>query len=181
MLSVRSKMEVKDELKKLGLHFVFVDMGVVEVMEDLNPTQLQALKDALLSIGLELMEDKKAILIDRIKHVVIEMIQNSEEAANLNFSHYLSEKLGQNYAYLSSLFSEVQGMTIAQYVILNKIEKVKELIIYDELNLTQISFQLNYSSVAHLSNQFRKVTGLTPSQFKNLKNKTRISIEEIGN
>ncbi len=180
MLSVRSKMEVKEILNSLGLHFVFVDLGEIEVMEELNTYEVNNLKEALLAIGLELLEDKKAILIDRIKNVIVEMIQNTDETININYSNYISEKVHQNYAYLSSLFSQVQGITIEQYIILNKIEKVKELIVYDELNLTEISLKLNYSSVAHLSNQFKKVTGLTPSQFKNLKKKNRISIEEIG-
>jgi AraC-like DNA-binding protein len=173
-------MEVKEILNKLGIDFVFVDLGEIEVMENLTRAEIDHLKELLLSIGLELMENKKAILINRIKNVIIDMIQNTDDEININYSIYISEKVGQNYAYLSSLFSQVQGITIEQYIILNKIEKVKELIIYDELNLTQISLKLNYSSVAHLSNQFKKVTGLTPSQFKNLKQKTRISVEEIG-
>nr|MBK9652280.1 helix-turn-helix transcriptional regulator [Bacteroidota bacterium] len=180
MLSVRSKMEVKEELKKLGLHFVFVDMGEVEVMEDLTTAQIELLKDALLNIGLELMDDKKAILIDKIKNVVIELIHQTDESIKTNFSDYLSEKLNHNYTYMANLFSQVQGSTIEQYIIAHKIEKVKELIIYDELNLTEISYKLNYSSMAHLSNQFKKVTGLTPSQFKLLKSKSRIAIEDVG-
>jgi AraC-like DNA-binding protein len=180
MLSSRSKMEVKDELKKLGLHFVFVDMGEVDVMEDLNHNQLEDLKAALYSIGLELMEDKKAVLINKIKNIIIDLVHHTEETIKTNFSDYLSEKLNHNYTYLANLFSQVQGITIEHYIIANKVERIKELIIYDELNITEIAYKMNYSSVAHLSTQFKKVTGLSPSQFKQLKNKTRIAVEDIG-
>jgi YesN/AraC family two-component response regulator len=172
-------MMVKDELRKLGLHFIVIDLGEVEIMEIISDEQREALKDALLLIGLELMDDKRAILIQRIKNVIIEMVHHSEEMPTMNFSTFLSEKLQHDYTYMANLFSEVQGTTIEQFIISHKIERVKELIMYDELNLTQISYKMNYSSVAHLSNQFKKMTGLTPSHFKQLKVKRRKQIEEI--
>ncbi len=179
MVSNRCKLTVKEELNKLGLHFIVVELGEIEVMEDLTKQQRETLKLALLSSGLELMEDKKAILIERIKNTVIEMIHHSDEMIKTNFSDYLSEKLVHNYTYLANLFSEVQGTTIEQFIISHKVERIKELIIYGDLNITEIAWKMNYSSVAHLSNQFKKITGLTPSHFKQLKNKRRSPIEEI--
>ena len=181
MGSIRCKMLVKDELKRLGLHFILVELGEIEIMEDISLEQRLELKMALQQSGLELMENKKAVLIEKIKAVIVEMVHYSDEMIKVNFSDYLSEKLHHDYTYMANLFSEVQGTTIEQFIILHKIERVKELIIYDELNLTEISYKLNYSSVAHLSNQFKKVTGLTPSHFKQLKDKRRSPIEEIGN
>jgi AraC-like DNA-binding protein len=174
-------MVVKDELKKLGLHFMVVDLGEVEIMEDISNDTRNVLKNALLISGLELMDDKKAMLIEKINNVITEMIHYSDEAPKMNYSDYISEKLKYDYTYLSNLFSEVKGITIQQFIIVHKIERVKELLLYDEMNLTEISYKLHYSSVAHLSNQFKKVTGLSPSQFKNLKDKRRNPIEEIGN
>jgi AraC-like DNA-binding protein len=181
MVSARCKTLVQDELKKLGLHYVFVDLGVVEVMEDLHPTQREQFSIALQNAGLELMDDKRAVLIEKIKNVIVEMVHYSDELPKVNFSDYLSEKLSYDYTYLANLFSEVQGTTIEKFTINHKIERVKELIIYDELSITEIAWKMNYSSVAHLSNQFKKVTGLSPSHFKQLKIKRRIPIEEIGN
>ena len=173
-------MLVKEELKNLGLHYILVDMGVAEIMENITEVQREQIRVALLKSGLELMDDKRAVLIEKIKAVVIEMIHYSDEVPKMNFSDYLSEKLEYDYTYLANLFSEVQGTTIEKFIISHKIERVKELIIYDELSLTEIAWKMHYSSVAHLSNQFKKNTGLTPSHFKNLKNKRRIPIEEIG-
>jgi AraC-like DNA-binding protein len=173
-------MLVKEELKKLGLHFILVDMGVVDVMENITPEQHEQIRLALHKSGLELMDDKKAVLIEKIKNVITELIHYSDELPRVNFSDYLSEKLNYDYTYLANLFSDVQGTTIEKFIIFHKIEKVKELIIYDELNLTEIAWKLHYSSVSHLSNQFKKITGLTPSHFKNLRNKRRNPIEEIG-
>lgn len=180
MVSNRCKMVVKDELKKLGLHFVVVDLGEVEIMENLSSEQLVSLKDGLLNSGLELMDDKKAMLIEKINIVITEMIHHTDEVPKVNYSDYISEKLNYDYTYLSNLFSEVKGTTIQQFIIINKIERVKEFLLYDELNLTEISYKLHYSSVAHLSNQFKKITGLTPSEFKKLKNRSRTPIEELG-
>jgi AraC-like DNA-binding protein len=180
MVSARCKTAVKEELRKLGLHFVVVDLGEVEVMEDLSMEQRTALKLGLLNSGLELMDDKRAMLIERINNVITEMIHHSEEAPKTNYSDYISEKLDYDYTYLSNLFSEVKGITIQQFIIIHKIERAKELLLYGELNLTEISYKLHYSSVAHLSNQFKKVTGLTPSDYKKIKDKKRRPIEEIG-
>src|ERR1044072_1773745 len=166
-------MVVKEELKKLGLHYTSVELGEIEIMEDISVEQHDQFKVALLRSGLELMDDKKSILIQKIKNVIVELVHYSEEPLTINFSDYLSEKLNHNYTYLANLFSEVQGITIEKFMIAHKIERVKELLVYDELNLTQIAYQLHYSSVAHLSAQFKKVTGLTPSHFKQLKEKRR--------
>jgi AraC-like DNA-binding protein len=172
-------MVVKEELTKLGLHFVIVDLGVVDIMEDITTEQHDQIKTALLKSGLELMDDKKSVLIEKIKNVIIEMVHYTDELPKTNFSDYLSEKLHYDYTYLANLFSEVQGTTIEKFIITHKIERVKELIVYDELNLTEIAWNMHYSSVAHLSNQFKKITGLTPSHFKKLKNKRRQAIEDI--
>lgn len=179
MVSLRCKMVVKEELKKLGLHFIVVDLGEIEIMEDISDNQREELKSALLDSGLELMDDKRSVLIEKIKNVIVEMVHYSDEMPKINYSDYISEKLHYDYTYLSNLFSEVKGITIQQFIITHKIERVKELLLYDELNLTEISYRLQYSSVAHLSNQFKKITGLTPSQFKHLKDRHRNLIEEI--
>lgn len=181
MVSNRCKMAVKEELKKLGLHFIVVDLGEVEIMENMTLAQQEQLQRALLVSGLELMDDKRAVLIERVKTVIMEMIHHSDEVPKMNYSDFISEKLDYDYTYLSNLFSEVKGITIQQFIIIHKIERVKELLLYDELSLTEISYKLHYSSVAHLSNQFKKVTGLSPSTFKQLKYKKRSPIEEIGN
>ena len=181
MVSTRCKMVVKEELKKLGLHFMVVDLGEVDIMENISTETREQLKLALLSSGLELMDDKRAVLIEKIKNVIIDMVHYSDELPKVNYSDYISEKLNHDYTYLSNIFSEVKGITIQQFIIIHKIERAKELLLYDELNLTEISYKLNYSSVAHLSNQFKKVTGLTPSHFRQLKDKRRSPIEDIGN
>jgi len=172
-------MVVKSELDKLGLHYVKIDLGEVDVIENMTAEQREQLKIALLKSGLELMDDKKAILIERIKNVIIEMVHYADEPPKTNFSDYLTEKLDYDYTYLSNLFSEVTCITIEHYIIAHKIERVKELLLYDELNLTEISYRLNYSSVAHLSHQFKKVTGLTPSYFKLLKHKKRQTLDNV--
>ena len=174
-------MVVKEVLKELGLHFIVVELGEVDIMETLTPDQRDKVKAALQECGLDLMDDKRAVLIEKIKKVIIEMVHYGDERPKTNFSDYISEKLNHAYTYLSNIFSEVSGTTIEHYIIAHKIERVKELILYDELNLTQISYKMNYSSVAHLSNQFKKVTGLSPSHFKQLKDKRRNPIEDIGN
>ncbi|MEA5260212.1 AraC family transcriptional regulator [Arcicella aquatica] len=179
MVSHRCKMVVKAELKTLGLHYVNVHLGEVEIMENISQEQHNQIKIALAKSGLELMDDKKAMLIEKIKNVVVEMVHYTDEIPKINFSIYLSEKLKYDYTYLSNLFSETEGTTVEQYILLHKIERVKELIIYDELNLTEIANKLHYSSVAHLSNQFKKVTGLTPSFFKTLKLKKRSTLENL--
>ena len=174
-------MAAKDELTKLGLHFIIVDLGEVEVMEDISTEQQEQLRIGLFNSGLELMSDKRAILVEKIKNIVIEMVHHSDKLIKTNFSHFLSEKLNHDYTYLANLFSEVQGTTIEQFIISHKIARIKELIIYDELNITEIAWKMNYSSVAHLSTQFKKNTGFSPSHFKQMKDKRRSLIEEIGN
>ena len=179
MVSNRCKLAVKDELKKLGLHFIVVDLGEVEIMEKITFEKRELLKQGLLNSGLELMDDNKSIMIEKIKNIIIDMVHHSEEIIKINFSDFLSEKLHHNYTYLANQFSEVQGTTIEHYIIAHKVERIKELIIYGELNVTEIAWKMGYSSVAHLSSQFKKVTGLSPSHFKQLKDKRRSPIEEI--
>jgi len=179
MVSLRCKMLVKEELANLGLHYVIIDLGMVEIMETITQKQHDQLKENLLKSGLELLDDKKSVLIEKIKNVVIEMIHYTDEVPKVNYSEYLSEKLHYDYTYLSNMFSEVKGITIQQFIIIHKIEKVKELLLYDELNLTEISYQLHYSSVAHLSNQFKKVTGLSPSYYKQLQLKRKGNLENM--
>jgi YesN/AraC family two-component response regulator len=152
MVSLRCKLVVKEVLKKLELHYIIVDMGVVEIMETLTTELREKIKMELLKYGLEVIEDKKAVLIEKIKNTIIEMVHYTDELPKTNFSDYLSEKLNYDYTYLANIFSEVQGTTIEKFIILHKIERVKELIIYDELNLTEIAWNMHYSSVAHLSN-----------------------------
>lgn len=172
-------MMVKEELKKLGIRFAVVELGMVDIFEELTQEEHDALKVNLLKSGLELLDNKKSILIEKIKSVITEMIHYSEEMPRVNYSEFISEKLGYDYTYLSNVFSEVKGITIQQFIINNKIELVKELLLYDELNLTEIAYKMHYSSVAHLSNQFKKVTGLSPSYFKNLKQKRQINLENV--
>jgi AraC-like DNA-binding protein len=179
MVSNRCKMAVKQELKKLGLHFIVVDLGEVDIMENISMEKRSILKANLLHSGLELMDDKKAMLIEKIKNIIIEMVHYTDENIKVNFSNYLSEKMNHDYTYLSNLFSEVQGTTIEHFIISHKIERIKELIIYGEQNITEIAWKMGYSSVAHLSSQFKKVTGLSPSHFKQLKDKRRTAIEDI--
>jgi len=180
MVSTRCKMAVKEELRKLGLHFILVDLGEVEIMEDISAKQREQIKTALSSSGFELMDDKRAVLMEKIKTIIIEMVHHTDEIIKTNFSVFLSEKLNHSYTYLANQFSEIQGTTIEQFIISHKVERIKELIIYGELNITEIAWKMNYSSVAHLSTQFKKATGLSPSHFKQLKNKRRSPIDEIG-
>jgi len=172
-------MVVKAELTKLGLHYTVVDLGEVEILENISAEQLDQLKTALLKSGLELMDDKKSVLIQKIKNVIVELVHYSDEPLVIKFSEYLSQTLNHDYTYLANLFSEVQGTTIEKFVIAHKIERVKELLVYDELNLNEIASLMHYSSVAHLSNQFKKVTGLTPTHFKQLKDKRRSMLEDV--
>jgi AraC-like DNA-binding protein len=172
-------MVVKEALRTLGLHFIVVDLGEVEIMENISTQQRELLKAHLIDSGLELMNDRKAMLIEKIKNVIIEMVHHSDENIKVNFSIYLSEKINHDYTYLSNLFSQVQGTTIEHFIISHKIERIKELIIYGEHNITEIAWKMGYSSVAHLSSQFKKATGLSPSHFKQLKDKRRNPIEDI--
>jgi YesN/AraC family two-component response regulator len=179
MVSLRCKMIVKSELEKINLPFTVVELGEVEIMTEISPELQEKLRTSLLQFGLELMEDKKSILIEKIKNIIIEMIHYSEDAPVLNFSAFLSEKLNYDYNYLSNLFSEVKGTTIEHFIISHKIERAKELLIYNELTLTEIAEKLHYCNVAHLSNQFKKVTGLTPTFFKKMKHQRLIALENL--
>ena len=179
MVSARCKMAVKEELKKLGLHFMVVDLGEVDIMENISTEQREQINATLLQSGLELMDDKRAVLIEKIQNVITEMIHHSDEVPKVNYSDYISEKLGYDYTYLANVFSEVKGITLQQFIIVHKIERVKELLLYDELNLTEISYKMHYSSVAHLSSQFKKVTGLSPSYYKQLKQKRSGNLENM--
>jgi len=172
-------MVVKDILEQVDIPYLSVELGEVNTCEELTAEQLKLLKERLKCADLELMDDKKAQLIEKIKGVIIEMIHYDEELPKVKFSVYLSKKLNHNYTYLANLFSETEGTTIEHFMILHKIEKVKELIMYNDLNLSEIAWKLHYSSVAHLSHQFKKVTGLTPSFFKKLKNQKRKSINDV--
>jgi AraC-like DNA-binding protein len=172
-------MVVKSELEKLGLHYVAVELGEADIKEDVSTEQLNHLSIGLRKSGLELMDDKKSILVEKIKTIIIELVHYTDEQIKVNLSDYISEKLNYDYTYLANLFSEVKGTTIENFYLSHKLEKVKELLVYDELTLTEIAYRLHYSSVAHLSNQFKKKTGLTPSHFKNLKNKRRSALGNV--
>ena len=172
-------MMVRSELEKFGLHPLMVELGMAQVDRELSAEEKKLLNARLEKLGFELIDDKKTRLIESIKTTVVELIQNSEEVPKMTFSDYLSEKFHHDYSALSKLFSEVQGVTIEQYVINQKIEKVKELLVYDELSLKEIALQLNYSSVSHLSKQFKKVTGLTPTHFKQVKENKRIPLDKL--
>ena len=179
MVSIRCKMVVKSELEKLNLKYKSVELGEVEMEQAIDAWQRDTLRTALLTYGLVVMDDKRSILVEKIKTLIIEMIHYNDELPDVNYSVYISEKLNYNYTYLANLFAEVKGTTIEHFIILHKIEKVKELIIYDELSLTEIASLMKYSSAAHLSKQFKKITGLTPSYFKQMKNKRRNPLEDL--
>lgn len=179
MVSLRCKLVIQSELERLDIDAVITNLGEVNTQRDLTDEELQNIRVALLDAGFELLEDKKRILIEKIKSVIIEMVHYQDEQIAVNFSDYLSEKLQYDYTYLSNLFTEVKGISIEHYIISHKIERAKELIIYNELTLTQIAKKMHYSSVAHLSRQFKKVTGLTPSFFRKLTIKKRIALEKL--
>ncbi|HKI90152.1 MAG TPA: helix-turn-helix transcriptional regulator [Draconibacterium sp.] len=179
MVCIRCQMVVKAELEKLGLQYVYVKIGEADIIGDVQPVQLERLKIDLKKAGLILMDNKKSVLVEKIKSVIIELVHYSEDQIKVNLSDFLSEKLNYDYTYLANLFSEVKGITIEKFYLTHKIERVKELIVYDELNLSEIAWRMHYSSVAHLSNQFKKYTGLTPTHFKMLKNKRRETLENL--
>ena len=172
-------MVVRDELTNLGIKHLIVELGEVELIDDMTPELHDKLKAALLKSGLELLDDKKSVFIQKIKNIIIDLVHYSEEPLSINLSEYLSQKLNHDYTYLANLFSEVQGTTIGHFMIAHKIERVKELLVYNELNLTEIAYQMHYSSVAHLSAQFKKVTGLTPTHFKLIKVKRLLMLEDV--
>jgi YesN/AraC family two-component response regulator len=179
MVSQRCKMLVKEELNKLGIQFTSIDLGVIELLEEITAEQREQLNISLLKSGLELLDDKRTMLVESIKLVIINMIHYSDEYPKVNYSYYISEKLGYDYTYLANIFSEVKGITIQQFIILHRIERVKELLLYEEFSLTEIAYRLHYSSVAHLSNQFKKITGLTPTFYKGIANKRRKNLEDV--
>jgi len=179
MVSIRCQMVVKAELDKLGLSYTQVKIGEADLTGKIQPEQLEQLNAGLKKAGLVLMDNKKSILVEKIKIAIIELVHYSEGQIKVNLSDFLSENLNYNYTYLANLFSEVKGITIEKFYLTHKIERVKELIVYDELNLSEIAYRMNYSSVAHLSNQFKKFTGLTPTHFKKLKTKRRDTLENV--
>jgi len=170
---------VKDVLSKLDLHYTTIELGEADIIETISPAQRDLIREALLRQGLELMDDKKSVLIQKIKNVIVELVHYTEEPLRVKFSEYLSQKLNHDYTYMANLFSEVQGITIEKFIISHKIERVKELLVYNELNLTEIANLMHYSSVAHLSAQFKKITGLTPSHFRQLKEKRRSMLDDV--
>jgi AraC-like DNA-binding protein len=172
-------MAVKTELEKIGLLPLSVELGEVEVKGDISKDKLLQLDIALKNSGFEIIDDKRSQIIEKIKNAIITLVHHSDHSLNTNLSEYLISQVHHDYNYLSNLFSEVEGTTIEKYFISQKIEKVKELLMYDELTLSEIAHKLNYSSVAYLSNQFKKVTGLTPSHFKQLKEVKRKQIEDL--
>lgn len=167
-------------LSGIGIHCIKVELGEIDIEGIVTPEQLDQLKITLLNSGYELMGDKKKVLTEKIRNTIIDMVHNTAEAPKTTNSDFISRKLEYDYKYLANLFSEETGTTIEHYIIAHKIERVKELLLYDELNLTQIANKLNYSSVAHLSTQFKKVMGLTPTSFKQLQRKGRIALENVG-
>ena len=179
MVSLRCKMLVRDTLDLLNIKFFSIELGLVETVDEVAEEDFLKLTEILKKAGLFILDDKRSILIEKIKNVIIEMIHHSNESPTQNFSEYLSEKLEYDYTYLANTFSEVKGITIQHFIILHKIEKVKELLLYDELNLNEISSKLNYSSSAHLSAQFKKITGLTPSFYKHLGQKRKGNLEDL--
>lgn len=179
MVCNRCKMVVKAELEKLGIQPLSVELGEVEIAPELSDAQKDQVQAALQPLGFELIDDRKSRLIEKIKTLIVELVHHQNNELAINLSDYLSEQLHHEYNYLSNLFSEVEGTSINQYYIAQKIERVKELLVYDELSLSEIAFQLNYSSTAHLSNQFKKVTGLTPSHFKNIRSERRKPLDEV--
>lgn len=179
MVSLRCKMLVKEELNKLGLNYVIVELGMIEILENITKEQRELLKKNLLISGLVLLDDEKSVLIEKIKGVIVEMIHYRDELPSEDYSEYISKILQRDYSDLAHTFSEVLGTTIQHFIIIHKIERAKELLIYDEMTLTEISYQLQYSSVAHLSNQFKKITGLTPTFYKQLKHKREQNLRKI--
>jgi AraC-like DNA-binding protein len=179
MVCHRCKLAVDAEIRKSGYHPQQIELGEVSIEEELNAEQLEALDTRLKHLGFELIDDKKSRLVEKIKNVIVQLVHHNTDTLSTNLSSYLADQLHYEYNYLSNLFSETEGTTIEKYYISQKIEKVKELLIYDELTLSQIAYRLGYSSVAYLSNQFKKETGLTPSHFKHIKDNKRRNIEEL--
>ncbi len=179
MVCIRCQMVVKAELEKLGVRYLYVHIGEADIIDSLSDEQIKQLDFALRKSGLLVMDNAKSIIVEKIKNAIIEVVHHTDGQIKTNLSDYLSDKLNYDYTYLANLFSEIKGITIEKFYLTHKIEKVKELIVYDELNLSEIALKMHYSSAAHLSNQFKKYTGLTPSHFKKLKNKRRSNLEDV--
>ncbi len=180
MVCNRCIMVVENELAKLNLHVKHISLGQVEIEEELTKAETRQLASNFSALGFELIDDKRTVIIEQVKHLVLDLIRNQDNDTNLNLSEIISKEVHHDYNYISNLFSDVEGMTIEKYVIGQKIEYVKELLVYDELTLSEIAYKLNYSSVAYLSNQFKKVTGLTPSHFKQIKENKRKPLDKIN-
>ncbi|SNS21203.1 AraC-type DNA-binding protein [Belliella buryatensis] len=179
MVSLRCKLMVKSELEKLNIKYKSVELGEVMLFKNLSKTKKEKLKKGLHRSGLELMDDKNSMLIEKIINIIVEMVHYSDDVPKVNFSVFLSEKMGQDYHKLAGIFSKTKGMTIEQFIINHKVERIKELIIYDELNFTEISHIMHYNSISHLSRQFKQVTGLTPSFFKSMSHRQRFNLEDL--
>jgi len=179
MVCIRCQMVVKAELEKLNIPYTYVKIGEANTIGEISQEQSEQLNIGLKKSGLLLMDDKRSILVEKIKSAIIELVHYTDDQIKVNLSDYLSEQLNHDYTYMANLFSEVKGTTIEKFYLTHKIERVKELIVYDELNLSEIAYKMHYSSVAHLSNQFKKYTGLTPSHFKKLKHKRRDTLEDV--
>lgn len=172
-------MVLKSELEKLGLKPISIELGEVEFSETLDNDTLKRIEKSLEPFGFTIIDDKKSRLIEKVKTLIVQLIQELDGELKVNFSDYLTERVHYEYNYISNLFSEVEGTTIEKYYIAQKIEKVKELLMYDELSLSEIAYRLHYSSVAHLSNQFKKVTGFAPSHIKKIKNNKRTPLDKL--
>ncbi len=179
MVCNRCIMVVQNELEKFGLEFTHIKLGEVTLAKELTATDRTLLEQKLVALGFEVIDDKKSRIIEKIKNIIIDLVHHQDNDTKNNLSDILSEKINHDYNYLSNLFSEVEGTTIEKYFIAQKIEKIKELLVYDELSLSEIALRLNYSSVAYLSNQFKKVTGLTPSYFKQIRAEKRKPLDEV--
>ncbi|RWW96749.1 helix-turn-helix domain-containing protein [Flavobacterium cerinum] len=179
MVCSRCIMVVQNELEKLGFEFTNIKLGEVTLTRELNLDERNSLEAVLIPLGFEVIDDKKSRIIEKIKNIIIDLVHHQDNDVKNNLSDILGEKLNHDYNYLSNLFSEVEGTTIEKYFIAQKIEKIKELLVYDELSLSEIAIRLNYSSVAYLSNQFKKVTGLTPSHFKQIREEKRKPLDKV--
>lgn len=179
MVCSRCKLVVKSVFERIGINPITVELGEVELPNEMNENQKSEILKNLRAVGFDLIDDKKSKTISTIKTLIIDLVQNKNNDLKINLSNYLSQELHQDYNTLSNLFSEVENTTIEKYFIHQKIEKVKELIMYDELSLSEIAYSLNYSTVSHLSNQFKKVTGFSPTYFKHIKTIKRKQIEDL--
>src|SRR5690606_9562701 len=179
MVCDRCKMVVKQELERAGLTLGSVELGEVEIREELSRDKLQSLGNGLRKFGFELLDDRRSRIAERVKTLVIELIHTRDNEKKTNLSDYIAASIGQDYSYISNLFSQQESLTIEQFYILQKIERVKELLVYDELNLNEIAAKLNYSSASHLTKQFKKVTGSTPTSFKEKQHARRRPLDNL--